>query len=108
MTLTLVVVTGYLYYVIPKGFLPEQDTGFLFGQLEARQDEFFPAMAKLQDQIAKIVLQDPAVSGMVSFAGSTGGNSSENTARMFIQLKPFGQRAGIERSWRGCGPKWLR
>ena len=95
-TLTLVVVTGYLYYVIPKGFLPEQDTGFLFGQLEARQDESFPAMAKLQDQIAKIVIQDPAVSGMVSFAGSTGGNSSENTARMFIQLKPFGQRAGIE------------
>ena len=96
MTLSLVVVTGYLYYVIPKGFLPEQDTGFLFGQLEARQDESFPAMAKLQDQIAKIVIQDPAVSGMVSFAGSTGGNSSENTARMFIQLKPFGQRAGIE------------
>ena len=95
-TLCLVVVTGYLYYVIPKGFLPEQDTGFLFGQLEARQDESFPAMAKLQDQIAKIVIQDPAVSGMVSFAGSTGGNSSENTARMFIQLKPFGQRAGIE------------
>jgi hydrophobe/amphiphile efflux-1 (HAE1) family protein len=95
-TLSLVVVTGYLYYVIPKGFLPEQDTGFLFGQLEARQDESFPAMAKLQDQIAKIAIQDPAVSGMVSFAGSTGGNSSENTARMFIQLKPFGQRAGIE------------
>ena len=95
-TLCLVVVTGYLYYVIPKGFLPEQDTGFLFGQLEARQDKSFPAMAKLQDQIAKIVIQDPAVSGMVSFAGSTGGNSSENTARMFIQLKPFGQRAGIE------------
>jgi hydrophobe/amphiphile efflux-1 (HAE1) family protein len=95
-TLCLVVVTGYLYYVIPKGFLPEQDTGFLFGQLEARQDESFPAMAKLQDQIAKIVIQDPAVSGMVSFAGSTGGNSSENTARMFIQLKPFGKRAGIE------------
>jgi hydrophobe/amphiphile efflux-1 (HAE1) family protein len=95
-TLSLVVVTGYLYYVIPKGFLPEQDTGFLFGQLEARQDESFPAMAMLQDQIAKIVIQDPAVSGMVSFAGSTGGNSSENTARMFIQLKPFGQRAGIE------------
>ncbi len=105
-TLCLVVVTGYLYYVIPKGFLPEQDTGFLFGQLEARQDESFPAMAKLQDQIAKIVIQDPAVSGMVSFAGSTGGNSSENTARMFIQLKPFGQRAGIEQVMAGCGPKW--
>jgi hydrophobe/amphiphile efflux-1 (HAE1) family protein len=104
-TLALVVVTGYLYYIIPKGFLPEQDTGFLFGQLEARQDESFPAMAKLQDQIAQIVIQDPAVSGMVSFAGSTGGNSSENTARMFIQLKPFGQRAGIEEVMRRLRPK---
>ncbi len=65
----------------------------------------FPAMTKLQDQIAAIVLQDPAVSGMVSFAGSTGGNSSENTARMFIQLKPFGRRAGIEEVMSRLRPK---
>jgi hydrophobe/amphiphile efflux-1 (HAE1) family protein len=104
-TLALIVLTGYLYYVIPKGFIPLQDTGFLFGQLEARQDISFAAMEKLQDQTAKIVLQNPAVSGMVAFAGATGGNSSENTARMFIQLKPFAQREGIEQVMAELRPK---
>ncbi|HEX4040911.1 MAG TPA: efflux RND transporter permease subunit [Xanthobacteraceae bacterium] len=107
-TVALIVLTGYLYYIIPKGFLPEQDTGFLFGQLEARQDESFPAISALQDQIAKIVLPDPAVAGMVSFAGSTGGNSSENTARMFIQLKPIGERAGIQEVMARLRPKVSR
>jgi hydrophobe/amphiphile efflux-1 (HAE1) family protein len=104
-TLALIVLTGYLYYVIPKGFIPLQDTGFLFGQLEARQDISFAAMSKLQDQTAKIVLQNPAVSGMVAFAGATGGNSSENTARMFIQLKPFAQREGIQQVMAELRPK---
>jgi hydrophobe/amphiphile efflux-1 (HAE1) family protein len=104
-TITLVVLTGYLYYVIPKGFLPEQDTGFLFGDIEARQDISFAAMAKLEDQVSKIVLQNPAVSGLVGFAGATGGNSSENTARMFIQLKPFSQRPGIEQVMAELRPK---
>ena len=95
-TIALIVLTGYLYYVIPKGFIPQEDTGFLFGELEARQDISFAAMAKLENQTARIILQNPAVSGLVGFAGATGGNSSENTARMFIQLKPFSQRVGIE------------
>jgi hydrophobe/amphiphile efflux-1 (HAE1) family protein len=104
-TIALVVLTGFLYYVIPKGFLPLQDTGFLFGQLQARQDISFAAMAKLENQTAQIVLQNPAVSGLVGFAGATGGNSSENTARLFIQLKPFSQRAGIEEVMRQLRPK---
>ncbi len=94
-TIALIVLTGYLYVEIPKGFFPQQDTGFLFGQVEARQDISFAGMSKINDQISKIVVADPAVSGMVSFAGATGGNASENTARMFIQLKPFSQRPGI-------------
>jgi hydrophobe/amphiphile efflux-1 (HAE1) family protein len=93
-TIVLVVLTGYLYVTIPKGFFPEQDTGFIFGQAEARQDISFYAMAEVQDRLAAIVKQDPAVSGVVGFVGSTGGNSAENTARMFIQLKPFDQRPG--------------
>src|SRR5262249_28847149 len=68
------------------------DTGFIFGEAEARQDTSFPAMAKIENQFADIVLSDPAVAGVVGFAGSTGGNSSENIARMFIQLKPLSQR----------------
>ena len=92
-TIVLIFVTGYLYVVIPKGFFPEQDTGFIFGQAEARQDISFAAMAELQDRLSAIVQKDPAVSGVVGFVGSTGGNSSENTARLFIQLKPFAERS---------------
>ena len=92
-TIVLIFVTGYLYVVIPKGFFPEQDTGFIFGQAEARQDISFAAMADLQEQLSAIIQKDPAVSGVVGFVGSTGGNSSENTARMFIQLKPFADRS---------------
>jgi multidrug efflux pump subunit AcrB len=91
-TLLLIGLTGYLYVVIPKGFFPEQDTGFIFGQAEARQDISFQAMADLANELSAVVQKDPAVGGVVSFVGSTGGNSSENTARMFIQLKAFGDR----------------
>ncbi|MBS0518789.1 MAG: multidrug efflux RND transporter permease subunit [Proteobacteria bacterium] len=93
-TFALVGLTGYLYVVIPKGFFPEQDTGFIFGQAEARQDISFYAMADIQKRLAAIIQQDPAVSGVVGFVGATGGNASENTARMFIQLKPFDERPG--------------
>jgi multidrug efflux pump subunit AcrB len=91
-TVALIFVTGWLYVIIPKGFFPEQDTGFIFGQAEARQDISFAAMAEIQNRLSSIVQKDPGVSGVVGFVGSTGGNSSENTARMFIQLKPFGER----------------
>ncbi|MBY0317969.1 MAG: multidrug efflux RND transporter permease subunit [Reyranella sp.] len=91
-TIVLIFVTGYLYVVIPKGFFPEQDTGFIFAQAEARQDISFAGMAALQNRLSAIIQKDPGVSGVVGFVGSTGGNSSENTARMFIQLKPFGDR----------------
>ena len=93
-TIALIFVTGYLYVTIPKGFFPEQDTGFIFGQAEARQDISFYAMANIQNELAGIIQKDPAVSGVVGFVGSTGGNSAENTARMFIQLKPFDERPG--------------
>jgi len=92
LTLSLIVVTGYLYVVIPKGFFPQQDTGFIFGQAEARQDISFAGMSKIQHRLADIVTADPDVSGVVSFVGATAGNAAENTARMFIQLKPFDQR----------------
>ena len=91
-TLVLIVVTGILYVWIPKGFFPEQDTGFIFGQAEARQDTSFAAMSKIEQQFAKILLGDPAVYAVVGFAGSTGGNPSESTARFFVQLKPFEER----------------
>ena len=95
LTLGLIVVTGVLYVMIPKGFLPEQDTGFIFGQVEARQDTSFAAMARLENRIVgNLHCKTRRFQAVVGFAGATGGNPSENTARMFIQLKPFGERAG--------------
>jgi hydrophobe/amphiphile efflux-1 (HAE1) family protein len=91
-TLVLMVLTGYLYVTIPKGFFPEQDTGFIFGQLDARQDISYAAMAKLTHQIVDVVRDDPAVSGVFSFTGASSYNPTENTARIFIQLKPHNQR----------------
>jgi HAE1 family hydrophobic/amphiphilic exporter-1 len=91
-TLALIVLTVVLYIVVPKGFFPDQDTGFLFGQAEGRQDISFEAMSKITNQFADIINQDPAVHAVVAFAGATGGNASENTARMMIQLKDFSDR----------------
>ena len=91
-TLALIVVTGYLYVKIPKGFFPEQDTGFIFGQAEARQDISFPAMVKIAHKFMDIVRQDPAVSGVFGFTGASAYNPTENAARVFIQLKPHDQR----------------
>jgi hydrophobe/amphiphile efflux-1 (HAE1) family protein len=104
-TIALMVLTGYLYLVIPKGFLPEQDSGFIFGQAEAREDISFEAMAKKEQQLSQIIMQDPAVFHVVGFVGATGGNSSENIARMFIQLKPFGQRPPIQQVMQRLRPK---
>ena len=91
-TLALIVVTGVLYVYIPKGFFPEQDTGFVFGEAEARQDTSFASMANIEKQFSKIILSDPAVQAVMGFTGATGGNPSEDTARTFIQLKPFSER----------------
>ena len=91
-TLALIVLTGFLYAYVPKGFFPEQDTGFVFGQAEARQDTSFAQISKLEQDFTKVILTDPAVQGVVGFAGATGGNAAENTARLFIQLKPLSER----------------
>jgi hydrophobe/amphiphile efflux-1 (HAE1) family protein len=104
-TIALIVLTGFLYVMIPKGFLPEQDTGFIFADAEAREDISFAAMSKIEDELSQIVLQDPAVQDLVTFVGATGGNSSENTGRMFVQLKPFGQRVSVQEVMNRLKPK---
>ena len=89
----LIVATGYLYVIIPKGFFPEQDTGFIFGQADAREDSSFKAMAGNVQKIVEIVRHDPAVSGVFAFTGASAYNPTENTARVFIQLVPHDQRS---------------
>jgi hydrophobe/amphiphile efflux-1 (HAE1) family protein len=91
-TLLLMGATTYLYITIPKGFFPQQDTGFIFGQAEARQDTSFTKMTGMVHQLGDIVREDPAVAGALYFAGSSPYNPTENTGRMFIQLKPHDQR----------------
>jgi hydrophobe/amphiphile efflux-1 (HAE1) family protein len=90
--LVTVAATVWLYIIVPKGFFPQQDTGVMIGVTEAAQDISFAAMLKLQEQVAKIVLADPAVDTLGSFIGSAQGNSTVNNGRMFISLKPIGQR----------------
>jgi hydrophobe/amphiphile efflux-1 (HAE1) family protein len=91
-TIALIVATGWLYVVIPKGFFPQQDTGFIYGQAESRQDMSFAGMSDMTRRLMERLRQDPAVDAVVGFVGATGGNATENTARLFIQLKPFEDR----------------
>jgi hydrophobe/amphiphile efflux-1 (HAE1) family protein len=92
-TLALIVLTGYLYVTIPKGFFPEQDTGFIFAQADAREDISYYGMSELVHKIIDIVRKDPDVSGVFAYTGATPYNPTENTARMFLQLVPHDRRS---------------
>lgn len=88
-----VVSTIMLFRTVPKGFIPQDDTGLIIASSEAATTTSFEAMKTLQEQAAKIILQDPAVENLGSFIGSGGpGNSSLNQGRMFISLKPMSER----------------
>src|ERR1700678_1953039 len=84
--------TVFLYIVIPKGFFPTQDTGVIQGISQAAQTISFPAMAEKQQELAKVILQDPAVESLSSFIGADGTNTTLNSGRMSINLKPLEQR----------------
>ena len=83
------VLTIFLYIVIPKGFFPIQDTGVIQGVSEAAQSVSFPQMASEQQQLTKIILQDPAVDNLSSFIGIDGTNTTLNSGRILINLKPI-------------------
>jgi multidrug efflux pump len=87
------VLTILLYIVIPKGFFPVQDTGVIQAISQAPQGIAFSAMAKKQQEVAKIVLQDPAVQSLSSFIGADGTNTTLNSGRMSINLKPLSDRS---------------
>ena len=84
--------TVFLYIFIPKGFFPEQDTGVIQGISEAPQSISFSAMADRQRALAKVILQDPEVDNLSSFIGVDGVNSTLNSGRIQINLKPHDQR----------------
>src|SRR5512136_610203 len=78
-----------LFFIIPKGFFPEQDTGRLGGTIQAEQDISFQAMRKKLTEVVNIIASDPDVDSVSAF---TGGGTGTNTARMFITLAPFERR----------------
>jgi multidrug efflux pump len=86
------VLTGLLFYYIPKGFFPIQDTGVIQGISEAPQTVSFPEMSSLQQQLASVILKDPAVESLSSFIGIDGTNTTLNSGRILINLKPLDQR----------------
>ena len=86
------VLTIALYIVIPKGFFPTQDTGVIQGISQAPATISFAAMEQKQQQLAHIVLQDPAVESLSSFIGADGTNTTLNSGRMSINLKPLAIR----------------
>ncbi len=84
--------TIFLYIIIPKGFFPVQDTGVIQGISQAPASISFTAMTKAQQELAKVILQDPAVESLSSFIGADGTNTTLNSGRMSINLKPLDQR----------------
>ena len=95
---TLVVAVGMLlltivlYIAVPKGFFPVQDTGAILGISEAAQSISFTAMAERQQALARAILTDPAVAGLSSFIGVDGTNTTLNSGRIQINLKPLAER----------------
>ena len=97
-TTTLLVALGTLIFTvllfiwIPKGFFPIQDTGVIQGITDATQSISFPAMAERQQQLVNVILKDPAVANLSSFIGIDGTNTTLNSGRILINLKPLEER----------------
>ena len=86
------VLTVLLYIMVPKGFFPVQDAGAIQGMSEASQAISFSAMAERQQALARVILKDPAVESLSSFIGVDGTNTTLNSGRILINLKPLNER----------------
>ncbi len=84
--------TVFLYMAIPKGFFPTQDTGVIQGISQAPASISFQGMAQKQQELARVIVKDPAVESLSSFIGADGANTTLNSGRMSINLKPLSQR----------------
>ncbi len=94
-----------LFYVIPKGFIPNEDTGQFFGFTEASQDVSFEAMKQHQQAVAQVLLADPYVDSFMSSIGASPINPNPNTGRVFVRLKPRAQRPDVEKVIAEIRPK---
>ncbi|HZQ11375.1 MAG TPA: efflux RND transporter permease subunit [Pseudolabrys sp.] len=91
-TLATIAGTIWLYVIVPKGFFPTEDTGYVIGITEGNTDIAFPAMVDHQRKVADIVRQDPAVAYINSTVGAGGPNSLPNSGRMLVAMKPRDER----------------
>jgi multidrug efflux pump len=86
------ITTGLLFVAVPKGFFPVQDTGVILGISEASQTVSFGAMSDRQQALARVILEDPGVQSLSSFIGIDGTNTTVNSGRIQINLKPLDER----------------
>jgi hydrophobe/amphiphile efflux-1 (HAE1) family protein len=100
-----IVATGWMFTVTPKGFLPSDDIGQLFAFTEAAQDVSFDAMAEKQQEAARIIQADPNVATVMSFIGTSGFAQTLNLGRMLILLKPREQRGDPDEVIQELRPK---
>lgn len=92
----MLIFTGYLFAIIPKGFFPTEDTGFLFGSTEAAEDTSFEQMSAYQQQVADVVSRNPHIEAYQSSVGGGGGGGASNTGRIMLRLKPRADRPPAE------------
>ena len=95
-TLATIAGTIWLYIVVPKGFFPTEDTGYVIGITEGNTDIAFPAMVERQRKVADIVRADPAVAYVNSTVGAGGPNPLGNSGRMLVALKPRDERGSLQ------------
>jgi len=88
----ILLLTGYLFVVIPKGFIPSEDTGQIAGTTQAAQDISLDEMVRHQQAVVEIIRQTPGLQSIVSNVGASGPNAALNAGRVFIRLKPRSQR----------------
>jgi HAE1 family hydrophobic/amphiphilic exporter-1 len=95
-TLATIAGTIWLYIIVPKGFFPTEDTGYMIGITEGNTDIAFPEMVKHQREVADIVRRDPAVDYINSTVGAGGPNTLPNSGRMLVALKPRDERGNLQ------------
>jgi len=94
-TIATMVGTVWLYVIVPKGFFPTEDTGYLIAITQGKTDIAFDAMVKLQSKVADIIRRDPAVDYINSTVGAGGPNALGNSGRMLVALKPRNERGSL-------------
>ena len=92
LTLATVALNVYLFVIVPKDFVPQQDTGRLIGSIQAAQDTSYQAMRQKLTEVVGIIMTDPAVETVTGFSGGGAGGTTTNTGRMFVGLKPLHER----------------